>query len=114
MGGVIFPIMLNRLIRQVGYGWAMRVSAFLILGLLILANVTVRQRKRTHVTATTGKVGSHTAPFKEAPMVLFMLGFFLITFGVFVPIDFIVVEANASGMALQIRQYIVTILNAAR
>ena len=43
-GGVIFPIMLVRLIPKVGFGWAVRTCAFLILALLIFANITVRSR----------------------------------------------------------------------
>ncbi|CAI6090170.1 unnamed protein product [Clonostachys chloroleuca] len=112
LGGVIFPIMLSRLIRQVGYGWTMRISAFLILGLLVIANLTVRQRVK-HRPAPVGHKANYTAPFKELPMLFLMIGFFLITFGVFVPIDYIVVEANAFGMGTNIRQYIVPILNAA-
>ncbi|CAI4215868.1 unnamed protein product [Parascedosporium putredinis] len=42
IGGVVFPIMVSRLIREVGYGWAMRICAFLILGLLVVANLTIR------------------------------------------------------------------------
>lgn len=44
LGGVIFPIMVVNLIPQVGFGWAMRLCAFLILALLIFANLTVRSR----------------------------------------------------------------------
>ncbi|PQE19424.1 monocarboxylate permease protein [Rutstroemia sp. NJR-2017a BBW] len=38
LGGVILPIMVNRLIPQIGFGWTMRAVAFIILGLLIIAN----------------------------------------------------------------------------
>ncbi|KAL1971167.1 hypothetical protein VTN77DRAFT_119 [Rasamsonia byssochlamydoides] len=44
LGGVIFPVMLIHLIPEVGFGWAMRTCAFLILALLIFANLTVRAR----------------------------------------------------------------------
>lgn len=44
LGGVIFPIMVSRLIPQIGFGWAMRTCAFLILALLLFANLTVRSR----------------------------------------------------------------------
>ncbi|KAJ3808529.1 MFS general substrate transporter [Lentinula aff. lateritia] len=39
--GIIFPIMLNRLITnpRVGFAWGVRASAFVCLGLLIIANV---------------------------------------------------------------------------
>lgn len=33
LGGVLFPIIVSRMIREVGFGWAMRTCAFLILGL---------------------------------------------------------------------------------
>ena len=44
LGGVIFPIMVVKLIPEVGFGWAMRICAFLILALLVFANLTVRSR----------------------------------------------------------------------
>lgn len=44
LGGVIFPIMVQRLVVEVGFGWTMRICAFLILGLLIVANLTIRSR----------------------------------------------------------------------
>ena len=36
--------MIIHLIPEVGFGWTMRICAFLILALLILANLTVRSR----------------------------------------------------------------------
>lgn len=44
LGGVIFPILVTKLIPQIGFAWTMRVSAFLILFMLILANLTVKSR----------------------------------------------------------------------
>ncbi|PQE29566.1 major facilitator superfamily transporter protein [Rutstroemia sp. NJR-2017a BBW] len=37
IGGVIFPILVSHLITEVGFGWAMRICAFLMLFLLIIA-----------------------------------------------------------------------------
>jgi MFS family permease len=36
LGGVLFPIIVSRMIDEVGFGWAMRTCAFLILGLSTL------------------------------------------------------------------------------
>ncbi len=72
LGGVIFPIMLNRLIRSVGYGWAMRASAFLILGLLILAIVTVKSRHPPAKNVITAK--QMTRPFKEPGFAMMLAG----------------------------------------
>ena len=44
LGGVILPIMVVKLIPEVGFGWAMRICAFLILALVFFANLTVRSR----------------------------------------------------------------------
>jgi len=41
LGGVIFPIMVIRLLPKVGFGWTMRICAFFILGLLISRSLTV-------------------------------------------------------------------------
>lgn len=46
MGGVVLPIMVNRLIPTIGFGWTMRICAFLMLGLLVITNLTVRSRLR--------------------------------------------------------------------
>ena len=48
LGGVILPIMVSRLVVEVGFGWTMRICAFLILGLLIVANLTVKSRIPPH------------------------------------------------------------------
>jgi MFS family permease len=45
VGGIIFPIMLNQLINvnNIGFGWGVRASAFLVLGLLAAANLLLRE-----------------------------------------------------------------------
>ena len=44
LGGVIYPIMVYKLIPKIGFPWTMRVAAFTILGMLIIANLTVKSR----------------------------------------------------------------------
>ncbi len=44
IGGVIFPVMVQKLIPQVGFGWTMRICAFMVLGLMILGNLTLKSR----------------------------------------------------------------------
>ncbi|KAH6894529.1 major facilitator superfamily domain-containing protein [Thelonectria olida] len=111
LGGVIFPIMITHLIGKVGFPWTMRISAFLILGLLIIANLTVKPRVAPKRGASNK--ANYLAPFRELTSVLLMGGFFLVTFGIFVPIDYIQVQARAAGMGSGILQYVVPILNAA-
>ena len=45
IGGVIFPIMLNKLFNgSAGFAWGVRASAFIVLGLLLLANILMSPR----------------------------------------------------------------------
>ena len=41
LGGVIFPLMVQHLIPDIGFPWSMRICAFLIFTLLIFAILTV-------------------------------------------------------------------------
>ena len=116
LGGVIFPIMVNRLIHSVGYGWAMRACAFMILGLLVVANLTVHSRFHAHPhfkPSPTMSIAQMFAPAKEPGFALLLAGMFFLTFGIFVPITYIPVGALATGHFSQdLAQYLVSILNA--
>lgn len=43
-GGMIFPIMLNRLFGIIGFGWAVRAFGFMALALLVLAERLLKKR----------------------------------------------------------------------
>ncbi|KAJ5291607.1 hypothetical protein N7478_000858 [Penicillium angulare] len=111
LGGVIFPSMVSRLIGQIGYGWTMRVAAFLIIFLLPIASLTVRSR----VPPRPSTMSKETLlkPFDEFKMLLVILGFLFLTFGVFIPIDYIVVQAMSAGMSPNLAEYLISMLNAA-
>ncbi|KAJ5489862.1 Major facilitator superfamily domain general substrate transporter [Penicillium expansum] len=110
IGGVIFPIMIQRLIPEVGFAWAMRAGAFVILFLLTIANLTIRSR-----IPPSPRPVSRAAliqPLKEPKMLLVIAGFTLLTFGVYIPIDYLVVEGLSSGIKTNLSQYLLAILNA--
>ncbi|KAJ5658503.1 monocarboxylate transporter [Penicillium longicatenatum] len=111
LGGVIFPIMVSRLIDEIGYGWAMRVAAFLILFLLVITTLTVQSRVPPRPQAMSRD--TLLRPFKELEMMLIILGFIFLTFGIFIPIDYLVVQAMSAGMSSYLAQYLVSMLNAA-
>lgn len=79
LGGVIFPIMVERLIPQVGFGWTMRICAFLILGLMVVANLTIVSRIPPRPTPVRPK--DFVVPFKEVSFSLLALGSFLTFLG---------------------------------
>lgn len=128
LGGVILPIMVIKLIPEVGFGWAMRICAFLILALLIFANLTVRSRIAP--TKRPFKPMAFITPLKEPPFALLTGAIFFfycklpfqssckleltIAGGMFIPFTFIVVEAQSHGMSNRLANYLVPILNGAR
>lgn len=44
LGGVIFPIVYQRLFTQIGFGWSVRVTAFICLISLVFASLTLKTR----------------------------------------------------------------------
>ncbi|KAJ9144306.1 MFS general substrate transporter [Coniochaeta hoffmannii] len=116
LGGVVFPIMLSRLIDKVGYGWAMRTSAFLIFALLTVANLTLRTRQTpatpSHQPSSLPK-NKIWHPFHEPPFLLLLAGLFLVPFGLYLPINYLPVASIASGMPREPAQNLVAYYNAA-
>ena len=111
LGGIIFPVMVNKLIPQVGFGWTMRICAFLILFLMIIANLTVRSRLAPSPRPV--KLSDFYTPFKELPFFLLSFGSFLFFLGLFLPFTFIILEGGARGVPMWLAPYLVPILNAA-
>ncbi|KAI1772922.1 monocarboxylate permease-like protein [Hypoxylon cercidicola] len=111
LGGVVLPIMVQHLIVDVGFGWAMRITAFLILGLLIFGNIAVKSRLPPVRKPFTFK--EHFVPFTEMPFLLLAIGSFIVYLGAFLPFNFIIVQAKEAGMPYDLTNYLVPIINAA-
>lgn len=110
LGGVIFPIMVQRLVDEVGFGWSMRAAAFLILGLLIYANLTVRSR--IPPTPKPWSIREFVTPLGELPFFLVVAASFIFFFGMFLPFNFIILYAEANGMSMRLASYMLAVLNA--
>lgn len=96
LGGVVFPFMLFHLIKTIGYGWAMRIAAFIIMALLVVANLTIKCR---HVQGRQPISRQQLArPFHELTFVLLLVGLSLVPFGLYTPINFIPTVAKNDGM----------------
>ncbi|CAI9637454.1 unnamed protein product [Alternaria burnsii] len=111
VGGIVFPIMTSRLIPSVGFGWTLRIAAFLIFFLLVLACLTVKSRFPPNRQVVTRK--QLVAPFHEPEFLALNAGLCLFTFGMFIPINYFVVEATSNGMSRGLAQYLVAMFNAA-
>ena len=115
IGGIIFPIMVERLIPRIGFAWTMRTVAFLILALLTLTNLTVRSR-RIHNARSKPLLPPLTPmvqPLREPPFLFLVLAMFFFSFGTFLPFNFLILQAEAKGMSPDLSNYLISILNAA-
>ncbi|KAF3483909.1 monocarboxylate permease-like protein [Arthroderma uncinatum] len=111
LGGVIFPIMVIRLIPKWGFGWTMRACAFLILCLLIFTNFTLKSRLPP--SKRPWKLADMTQPMKEPAFLALSAAIFFYYWGMFLPVTYIVVAARKEGMSQNLANYMVPILNAA-
>jgi hypothetical protein len=112
LGGVVLPIMVQRLVVSIGFGWAMRSTAFLFLGLLIFGNIAIKSRLPP--TKRAVKLANFIKPFTEVPFSLLVCGSFLLYLGGFLPFNYIIIQARAQGMSDNLASYLVSIVNAAR
>lgn len=110
LGGVIFPIVVSRMVPRTGFPWAMRTCAFLVLALMIFANFTVKSR----VPPRKRKFDpmAFIRPLKEIPFLLVVIALWVFYWGMFIPFAFIVADAASHGMSLSLSEYLVSILNA--
>ncbi|KAI1373407.1 major facilitator superfamily domain-containing protein [Hypoxylon crocopeplum] len=111
LGGVVLPIMVQHLIVDVGFGWAMRITAFLILGLLVFGNIAVKSRLPP--VRKPFALQEYLAPFLEIPFLLLAIGSFFVYVGAFLPFNFIIVQAKEAGVETNLTNYLVPIINAA-
>ncbi|KAK9323688.1 major facilitator superfamily transporter 1 [Lipomyces orientalis] len=111
LGGVILPIMLDHLVTEVGFGWAIRISAFLILALLVVGNLTVRSRLPPSPRPLSAR--QYFKPLTEITYLLTTIASFLFFLGLFLPINYIQLQATTYGMSASLATYLIPILNAA-
>ncbi|PGH04356.1 hypothetical protein GX51_03515 [Blastomyces parvus] len=110
VGGVIYPIMVARLVPRVGFAWTMRICAFLILGLCIVIMLTVKSRLPPQPRPF--KFKEFVTPFTEMPFLFTTAGAWLSFFGFYIPFTFIVSHARHYGMSPHLAGYLVSVMNA--
>jgi MFS family permease len=111
VAGSIFPIMFSRLQPAVGFGWATRAMAFILLAMSAIPLVFMR----TRVPPTTGKARAiiDRSALRDAPFMLFVLGGFFSFLTLYVTFFYISLFATSRGtVSADFAPYLVTLLNA--
>jgi predicted MFS family arabinose efflux permease len=111
LGGVILPILVTHLIPRLGFGWAMRVTAFLIIGLLVVGNVCISSRLPPSKRRASWQ--DFVAPFRERGFSLLTAASFATYLGGFLPFTWIVASARKEGMSEELAGYLVAVVNGA-
>ncbi|TFK87296.1 MFS general substrate transporter [Polyporus arcularius HHB13444] len=110
-GGVVFPIILEQLIPIVGFPWAVRIIAFILMACLTVSCLTIRTR-----LPLSGHISWRTAVdfrgWKDPRYALATIAAFLLFYAFFIPYFYIQIYANFRGMPPGIANYLLAILNA--
>ncbi|ORY30793.1 major facilitator superfamily domain-containing protein [Naematelia encephala] len=107
LGGIVFPIMLRFLFPKVGFGWAVRIMAFVVLCVVIFAFFTLSS---IHVPRKKLAILSPTV-FRDKGYDLYVLGVGLISLTIYCPLTFGVTYARSRGMAAGLASYSLAIAN---
>ncbi|GKT43638.1 MFS transporter asaE [Colletotrichum spaethianum] len=110
VGGVVLPIMMSKMISQVGFPWAMRAVAFLFLFLLGIACLTVKSRLPPRPRPFVFK--EYVDSLREPRMAITVCALFLFFWGMFLPFNFVILQAQAQGMDENLVIYLLPIMNA--
>ena len=95
VGGIVFPLLLPKLWETVGYAWGTRIMGFMILFLLIFANLLIRSRLPPKVG---GSVWPDFGIFRNKAFAFTTAGVFFIEWGLFVPLSYIASYALYYGV----------------
>ncbi|KAI9889460.1 MAG: hypothetical protein M1814_005323 [Vezdaea aestivalis] len=110
IGGIIFPLMLQKSLPELGFAWSTRLLALIVLVLLLLANALMRTRPELR------KRGQSTmpsiAPFRDPTFALTTAGVFFVEWGLFIPISYITSCALSAGVETSLAYQLLAILNA--
>ncbi|KAE8144377.1 putative MFS monocarboxylate transporter [Aspergillus avenaceus] len=110
VGGIAFPLILERLFPVIGWAWATRVVALICLILVIVSCLLVKSRLPKKPASKENMLPDFRI-FREPKFALTTAGIFFIEWGLFVPISYISSYALAHGVSSQFSYQILAILN---
>lgn len=110
LGGVIYPIVLYKLVNNIGFAWSVRVIGFINLATLIPSIVLLKQR----VKSQRVRAMIDTTAFTDGPYLLFVFGSLCGFIGLYTMFFYLSYYGLATGTAdASMAFYVVPILNAA-
>lgn len=111
IGGIVFPLALERLFPKVGFAWATRVIALICLITLGIACLLVKSRLPPK-PASKENILPDFRIFRDPMFTLTTAGIFFIEWGLFIPISYISSYALAHNLSTDFSYQVLAILNA--
>lgn len=117
VGATLYPLMFQRLQRQVGFGWAMRVMGFISFSMCMFAFVVLKPKKNPEKPAW--QLGGFSwrwfvdlPAFQEKPFLIYSAAIFFNNLAFFIPSYYLQSYALVHGMAgMQLTAYLLSIMN---
>ncbi|UZP36681.1 hypothetical protein NXS19_004497 [Fusarium pseudograminearum] len=101
--------MLSRLFKLIGFGWTMRAVGFLFLALMTILCLLIKANGIPKPRPF--KISDYQRCFEEHVMVLTMTGGFLFFWGMFLPLNYIIIQAISSGISPDLVPYLLPLIN---
>ncbi|KAH8895878.1 riboflavin transporter MCH5 [Thozetella sp. PMI_491] len=110
LAGVVLPILMTKMTESVGFPWALRTVAFIFMALLTVTCLTVKSRMPHKPKPFV--LSNYTVAFKKPVFTLTVIAAFLFFWGMFLPFNYIILQAREAGVDSTLLPYLLPIINA--
>ncbi|KAM5356526.1 hypothetical protein ACJ41O_003172 [Fusarium nematophilum] len=110
IGGIVFPIMLQKLLPSIGFAWTARILGFILLALAVPSTLFLRSRLPPQDKVAS--VWPDLTMFRDLKFALSAVGIFFMEWGLFVPLTYIVSYAARYSADATDAYTLLSILNA--
>ncbi|KAL0580441.1 hypothetical protein V5O48_001594 [Marasmius crinis-equi] len=109
VGGIVYPIMLSKLIPRIGFGWTIRIIAFMVLFCFIVAAFTMKRRRPTKPFPPLKTLFDFGA-FRDPCYVFLATGCWFSVFAVFNPFFYVGLYGSTANPSSSLNPYYLAIL----
>lgn len=110
IGGIVYPLMMSRLMDRIGYAWTCRVVALICMCCSVVGISLIRSRLPPAKNATAHP---DFRIFASLPFLFTTVGIFLMEFSLFIPLSYVSTYALHQGFGAGFSYNLIPILNGA-
>ncbi|EHK43755.1 hypothetical protein TRIATDRAFT_293107 [Trichoderma atroviride IMI 206040] len=109
-GGLFWPLMMDKLIAKIGFPWMMRVMSLIFMFLLAFACLTIKTRLPPKPRRFVVK--EYLDNLKDIRLAVTSVAAFFFMLGMFLPFNYVLLQAEKAGFSPTLIPYLLPILNA--